>query len=196
MEDIKMKYNIEVTKAELARIINGLECYISDYDNGRDDPSITKSKALVVKLRKLTKPKAKAKPGPATPRQYGKSTLAAAQDVSNLIGKNLLELYTRLGLMDGALAVAEETVEQIRDRLDKQFAETAANAPEEDTGPHIGYICFDCAQAMGAKWPEHHCATCHQGVCPECMLKKSLASVDDWDWPKGTNRPKYGAGRD
>lgn len=61
------------------------------------------------------------------------------------------------------------------------------------------YLCFDCARKLGGKWPEGHVATCHGGLCPECGLEKSLASYDDWGWPKNSKKPKIvksGAGRD
>lgn len=72
----------------------------------------------------------------------------------------------------------------------------AAPTAEELSRPHIGYICFACSSKLKAVWPKGHCATCHMGVCPECNTRQSLASVDDWDWPKGSKRPKHGAGRD
>lgn len=67
---------------------------------------------------------------------------------------------------------------------------------DDPISPHIGYICSDCAKRLGAVWPEGHCATCHGGVCPECKEHKGLCSVDDWNWPKVSKRPKHGAGRD
>ena len=60
----------------------------------------------------------------------------------------------------------------------------------------LGYICFGCARRLGGVWPEGHVATAHMGTCPECKQRKSLVSVDDYDWPKKSKRPKYGAGRD
>lgn len=60
----------------------------------------------------------------------------------------------------------------------------------------LGFICQGCAIANGALWPEGLCATMHSGVCPECGETKSLASVDDWNWPEGSKRPCHGAGRD
>jgi len=77
-----------------------------------------------------------------------------------------------------------------------------ANTPDPLCGtddpnrPHTGYICTECAKRLGGVWPDGHCATCHGGVCPECKEHKGLCSVDDWDWPKGSKRPKHGAGRD
>ena len=59
-----------------------------------------------------------------------------------------------------------------------------------------GYICADCAKVRRGVWPAGHCATGHQGLCPDCGVSKGLASVDDWDWPKGSRRPEHGAGRD
>jgi len=189
-----MKYNIEVSKKELGTIITGLATYVDEYQGtSHDIAPFEKLHAKLSKLRAKPKAKVKAKPGPAMPRRHGKSTLAAAQDVSNLTGKSLLEVCTRLGFMEPNAPVTESW-DKVMDRLDLQLNQPAE--PGEDTSPHIGYICFDCANAMGAQWPEGHCATCHSGVCPECKLKKSLASVDDWDWPKGTKRPKWGAGRD
>lgn len=47
--------------------------------------------------------------------------------------------------------------------------------------PHY-YICSDCAQARGGRWPEVHCATSHAGNCPYCNTKQTLVSITDWLW--------------
>ena len=59
------------------------------------------------------------------------------------------------------------------------------------------YICMDCAIKLGAKWPKGHVATKHSGRCGQCGECRGLCAIDDWDWPKGSKRPKgYGGGRD
>lgn len=60
----------------------------------------------------------------------------------------------------------------------------------------LGYVCHECASALGGVWPSDHAATHHPGVCPECGKQQSLASVDDWNWPNGSRKPALGAGRD
>ena len=60
----------------------------------------------------------------------------------------------------------------------------------------LGYICAQCARRLGGTWPKGHVATQHPGICPECKREKGLCSVGDYDWPKGSTRPKYSGGRD
>lgn len=49
--------------------------------------------------------------------------------------------------------------------------------------PH-GYICHDCANRLGGRWPKYHVATCHYDVCKYCdEPNKNLASISDYDWP-------------
>lgn len=50
------------------------------------------------------------------------------------------------------------------------------------------YICGDCAQKHGGKWPEGHVATFHMGMCEYCRATKGLANVGDWNWPDGVRR--------
>lgn len=59
-----------------------------------------------------------------------------------------------------------------------------------------GYICADCAQRRRGTWPPDHEATVHDGRCPDCGEVRCLASVDDFDWPLGSDKPLNGAGRD
>lgn len=58
------------------------------------------------------------------------------------------------------------------------------------------YICGVCATARGAVWPKGHRATMHTSVCHYCRKRRSLASVGDYDWPRGSDRPPHSAGRD
>ena len=44
----------------------------------------------------------------------------------------------------------------------------------------LGYICSDCANAIGGEWPEHHVATFHNGECSICKHQKGLAAPSDW----------------
>jgi hypothetical protein len=46
-----------------------------------------------------------------------------------------------------------------------------------------GYICSDCAEALGGVPPEGHVATCHIARCEKCRLEKDLSHHDDWNWP-------------
>jgi len=66
----------------------------------------------------------------------------------------------------------------------------------EELRAETAYICGPCAVNLGAKWPEGHCATVHMGMCGQCKLYSSLASIDDWDWGQGSKKPGPGAGRD
>ena len=47
----------------------------------------------------------------------------------------------------------------------------------------FGYICADCAQKNGAKWPKNHIATLHKSICDICGEYKMLSNTSDWDWP-------------
>ena len=53
--------------------------------------------------------------------------------------------------------------------------------------PDDGFICSDCARALGGTWPDGHLATMHVGVCQCCVAWcgawKAMANVGDWDWP-------------
>jgi hypothetical protein len=51
--------------------------------------------------------------------------------------------------------------------------------PKKAELPH-GYLCAECAEAKGLKWPEGHCATSHYDECPYCREIKGLTSVTDW----------------
>jgi len=52
----------------------------------------------------------------------------------------------------------------------------------------IGYLCSECANKLGGKWPEGHVATFHFGDCDVCGKNKSLANVGDWNWPDKKHR--------
>jgi hypothetical protein len=52
----------------------------------------------------------------------------------------------------------------------------------------IGFICTQCAEERGCKWPPHHVATMHTGICPFCGKEKSLANEGDWNWTDGKLR--------
>lgn len=45
------------------------------------------------------------------------------------------------------------------------------------------FICDTCAKMMGATWPEGHCATCIEHICPYCMQGALLCPLTDWIWP-------------
>jgi hypothetical protein len=44
----------------------------------------------------------------------------------------------------------------------------------------IGYLCAECADGLGWRWPEGHCATMHTGKCGVCGEEKSLSCWNDW----------------
>jgi hypothetical protein len=46
----------------------------------------------------------------------------------------------------------------------------------------VGAICSDCAQALGATWPQGHCATWWEGTCDVCQTEKPCSARTDWDW--------------
>jgi len=52
----------------------------------------------------------------------------------------------------------------------------------------VGYLCGECAEKLGGKWPEGHCATFHVDMCEICGEQKSLANVGDWNWPDRKRR--------
>ena len=59
------------------------------------------------------------------------------------------------------------------------------------------WICGDCAGRLGGVWPKGHVASSHEGMCSTCLLPAGVCAVDDWDWPKGSERPAGpGGGRD
>jgi hypothetical protein len=60
----------------------------------------------------------------------------------------------------------------------------------------VGYICQGCAIHRKGVWPEGLLATCHPGTCPDCGEQAGLVSVGDWDWPDGSDKPFFSAGRD
>lgn len=45
------------------------------------------------------------------------------------------------------------------------------------------YICAECAEKNGGKWPKGHAATMHTDKCDMCGEEKTLANVGDWNWP-------------
>ena len=72
-----------------------------------------------------------------------------------------------------------------------------ATAPSLKRDVMINYICKDCATEKGAVWPNGHCATVHTALCKVCEKEKGLASVADWNWPKGFPKElSLAAGRD
>lgn len=68
-----------------------------------------------------------------------------------------------------------------------EFAEESCEA---------GFICRNCAVLAGGTWPHGHVATTHSGVCPQCGQTRGLVSIDDYNWPNGSNKPGPGNGRD
>jgi hypothetical protein len=65
-----------------------------------------------------------------------------------------------------------------------------------DMVKEVGYICNECAKRRKGVWPEGHVATVHPGACPDCGEYVGLASVGDYDWPQGSDKPLVDAGRD
>lgn len=68
---------------------------------------------------------------------------------------------------------------------------------QQDTNAsgHVDYICYGCAGLYGAESGANRC-TVSPGRCDNCGAHTLLASVDDWDWPKGKPAKWRGAGRD
>lgn len=46
------------------------------------------------------------------------------------------------------------------------------------------YLCGQCAEDLGAKWPRGHRASFYPATCPFCKNYRPIASWDDWNWPK------------
>ena len=61
------------------------------------------------------------------------------------------------------------------DALAKANAESAIRA---------GYLCGQCAENLGGKWPKGHRASFHPAKCPICKDCRPIACWDDWNWPK------------
>lgn len=55
----------------------------------------------------------------------------------------------------------------------------AADFIKEDDA-QIGYICRDCAIALGGEFEDGHVASCHINKCSVCFQKKSVCSPNDW----------------
>jgi len=54
-----------------------------------------------------------------------------------------------------------------------------------------GYICGACANEIGLRWPEGHCATCHTGPCFVCGEQRSLSCWSDWLAPDETELKEW-----
>lgn len=44
------------------------------------------------------------------------------------------------------------------------------------------YLCGDCADENGGKWPKGHVATFHAGKCNICGKEASLCCATDYDF--------------
>ena len=44
----------------------------------------------------------------------------------------------------------------------------------------VDYLCSECADKLGWRWPEGHAATFHMGICDVCGFRKSLSCWNDW----------------
>jgi len=74
----------------------------------------------------------------------------------------------------------------------KFWSEEEVDAPEvvkeRGVAPHVepealgmvSYLCDDCADSFGWRWPEHHVATFHTGICDVCKQERSLSCENDW----------------
>jgi hypothetical protein len=52
-----------------------------------------------------------------------------------------------------------------------------------DKFPHY-WLCSECADAKGGKWPEGHVATVTHGECPYCKTPDvTIIPYVDFDWP-------------
>ena len=55
----------------------------------------------------------------------------------------------------------------------------------------IQYLCHQCADDIGWKWPDGHCATAHEGICDVCGEKKCLTCENDWLKPGQTKLKEW-----
>lgn len=61
----------------------------------------------------------------------------------------------------------------------------------------VHYICTFCSIKHGGVWPKGHQATVFMDTCDCCGKTETLASVADWNWPKGVPKQfSLAAGRD
>lgn len=67
--------------------------------------------------------------------------------------------------------------------------------PDTSFKRHVDYICWGCAGMYGADATGNN-ITVHPSQCDNCGSQTLLASVDDWNWPKGKPAKWCGAGRD
>lgn len=82
----------------------------------------------------------------------------------------------------------EESIAVAQEACDRVNAAAARQA---------GYLCGDCAELRGGRWPKGHRATFYPATCPLCKRCRPLASWDDWNWPKAPEINKLAnAGRE
>lgn len=67
-------------------------------------------------------------------------------------------------------------------RLEKWVTGKKAKKTSKVVRPKAGYICSDCANSMGGRWPKDHCATSHTSSCNFCHEEKPLVSTSDYLW--------------
>lgn len=53
---------------------------------------------------------------------------------------------------------------------------------EKDDYP--SWICSECAEANGGRWPKGHVATFHNGTCGWCNQTAGVTEPRDWCYPK------------
>jgi len=82
----------------------------------------------------------------------------------------------------GAFSQAFARINTRNADVDKEIADAdLANAKKAQAA---GYLCGECAELLGGRWPKGHRATFHPATCPLCQVCRPIASWDDWSWPK------------
>ena len=51
---------------------------------------------------------------------------------------------------------------------------------KKQTEEDLGAICHTCAISKGWKWPEGHCATHWNALCPYCKTNHGVCGTNDW----------------
>lgn len=60
----------------------------------------------------------------------------------------------------------------------------------KDKNVYPTWVCFECAQKVGGKFPEGHLATWHIDICDVCKETKSVTEPRDFGYPDFTKAKK------
>lgn len=105
------------------------------------------------------------------------------------IKSGLRNLYTHPGFTQpGPVSVLRTSLfyhpngmsEEIR--LEKWVTGKKSKPKFKKVGLPHPYICFDCANQYGGKWPDGHCATAHTAECSYCKKEKQMVALTDFLW--------------